>query len=136
MKLLLFLCASAFAFAACSSALSSGKDGDRKMDGVITAPDHHKVLFEDARVRVVELKIAPGDTVPLHTHQYPTINYVVKPSEFLSLDSDGTVRLDSRNLKKGNEEGAVFSIPAFPQLHSVKNIGSVTMHGIAVEMKD
>ncbi len=136
MKLIVFLCAFVFAVSGCSSALSSGKDGDQKMDGVIAAPDHHKVIFEDARVRVVELKIAPGDTVPLHTHRYPTINYVVKPSEFLSLDSDGTVRLDSRNLMKGNEEGAVFSLPAFPQLHSVKNIGPVTMHGIAVELKD
>ena len=106
------------------------------MDGVLAAPKHHKVVFENERIRLVEFNVAPGDTAPLHTHRWASVNYLIEPSDFLSLGENGDVRVDSRTLASGNEAGAVVAVQAFPPLHSVKNIGAVTMRGIAIELKD
>lgn len=106
------------------------------LDGVIAAPEHHKVIFENERVRVVELKVEPGATVPVHTHRWATVNYVINPSNFLSFDAEGNLKLDSRTGKTDIKQGGVFYLPPFPEPHSVENIGTSEMHGIAVELKD
>ena len=48
-------------------------------DAVQVAPDNHKVLFENAFVRVLELSLPPGTKEPMHHHRWPSI--------FLKLDS-------------------------------------------------
>lgn len=106
------------------------------MDAAIAAPDHHKVIFENERVRVLELKVEPGETVPIHTHRWATVNYVLSHSDFLSRDADGQVKLDSRADVSGVKEGAVFYLPPNPPLHSVENIGADDLRGITVELKD
>ena len=37
-------------------------------DAVSVAPDVYKVLFENDRVRVLEVRANPGETSPAHTH--------------------------------------------------------------------
>lgn len=106
------------------------------LDGPVAAPQHHRVLFENDRVRVIDLRLGPGDTVPLHTHRWATVNYVISPSDFRSFDSDGNLKVDSRAANLAQSEGSVFYQPAFPPLHSVENIGDEEMRGIAVELKD
>jgi quercetin dioxygenase-like cupin family protein len=106
------------------------------MDAVIAAPDHHRVIFENEQVRVMELKVNPGEIVPVHTHRWATVNYVLSHSDFLSFDADGNVKLDSRTDESGMKEGAVFCLPPNPPLHSVKNIGAGELRGITVELKD
>ena len=34
------------------------------LDALVAAPRHHKLLFENERVRVLEVRIPPGDLVP------------------------------------------------------------------------
>jgi hypothetical protein len=36
------------------------------LDGIVAAPDHHRVIFENDRVRVLETIIRSGDVTPLH----------------------------------------------------------------------
>ena len=105
-------------------------------DGPVAAPEHHKVIFEDERVRIMEFKCPPGDVVPLHTHRWASVNYVLRLSDFLSFDADGNLKLDSREGKFGGKEGEAFCLPPFPPLHSVENIGDREMHGISVELKN
>jgi hypothetical protein len=105
-------------------------------DGPIAAPEHHKVIFENEQVRIMEFRVQPGETVPVHTHRWSTINYVLSLSDFLSYDADGNLKLDSRTGNFGTEEGEVFCLPPFPPLHSVVNIGTGEMRGISVELKD
>ena len=57
-----------------------------ELDGVVAAPDHHKVIFENEAVRVLEVTIRAGDTTPLHTHLRPTLNYVVSGSHLIRRD--------------------------------------------------
>ncbi|HKH61217.1 MAG TPA: hypothetical protein VKA49_10330 [Flavitalea sp.] len=45
-------------------------------DALIAAPKHHKLLFENEFVRVLDTNIAPGEKTPAHTHQYPASLYI------------------------------------------------------------
>jgi quercetin dioxygenase-like cupin family protein len=120
------------------------KDENRKsvqerldsLDGVIAAPEHHRIIFENDRMRVTELRVKPGDRVPVHTHRWASVNYVLKLGDFISYDAEGNVKFDSRGGESEINQGAVFCLPPFPPPHSVENIGAVEMHGISVELKD
>jgi quercetin dioxygenase-like cupin family protein len=107
-----------------------------RFDAPITAPEHHKIVFENEQVRIMAFRVAPGDVVPVHTHRWSSINYVVRLSDFQSFDADGHLKLDTRTVQFGGREGEAFCLPPFPPLHSVKNIGTCEMLGISVELKD
>jgi hypothetical protein len=66
-------------------ALASASDNARFPDGydaVQAAPGSHKVVFENALVRVLEVTIpANGQTEPIHHHRWPSF--------FLSWDTGG-----------------------------------------------
>src|SRR5664279_1274780 len=66
------------------------------LDGVVAAPDHHKVIFENDAVRVLEVTIRAGDITPLHTHLTPTLLHVTSGSHFLRRDEHGATLLDTR----------------------------------------
>jgi quercetin dioxygenase-like cupin family protein len=105
-------------------------------DAPSAAPEHHRIIFENDRVRVLDFRVPAGETVPLHTHRWATVNYVVSRGDFLSYDDEGNVELDSRTAEVGQSEGSVFFQPAFPPLHSVVNIGQSEIRGVTVELKN
>ena len=105
-------------------------------DGPVAAPEHHKVVFENERVRIMEFTVPPGDVVPVHTHRWQSINYVFSLSDFISFDADGNVKFDSRKDRFAAKEGEAFCLPPLPPLHSVENVGKGEMRGISVELKD
>src|SRR6516162_2359223 len=60
------------------------------LDAVIAAPRHHKLMFENERVRILEVRIPPGETVPVHTHRWPSAIYVAKQSDFIAAMATAT----------------------------------------------
>lgn len=46
------------------------------LDAMVAAPEHHEVLLENERVRVLDSRIKPGDTVPVHTHRWASVLYI------------------------------------------------------------
>jgi len=42
-------------------------------DAVQAAPISHKVIFENAFVRVLEVSVSPNTTVPIHHHRWPSL---------------------------------------------------------------
>ena len=42
-------------------------------DAVQAAPKSHRVVFENAFVRVLEVSVSPGMTVPMHHHRWPSL---------------------------------------------------------------
>jgi len=42
----------------------------KKTDAVVAAPNSHKVLLENDRVRVLEVVIPPLTKEPMHTHEW------------------------------------------------------------------
>lgn len=55
-------------------------------DAVIAAPDSHKILLENDKVRVVEVIILPGKKEPMHTHFWPSVMIVDSSPEFKYYD--------------------------------------------------
>jgi hypothetical protein len=46
---------------------------DPALDAVAAAPKHHKVLFENENLRVLEVTLEPEDEEPVHHHSWPSV---------------------------------------------------------------
>lgn len=105
------------------------------LDAVIAAPRHHKLLFENEHVRVLEVRIPPGDFVPVHTHRWPASIYVAKQSDFLRRDFNGDLLFDSRSTGPPPDKPMAQWTPPLPP-HSIENIGVNEILLISTELKD
>jgi len=105
------------------------------LDAVIAAPDHHKLLFENERVRILEVRIAPGALVPVHTHRWPASIYVARQSDFIRRDGDGNLLFDSRTVGPPPSKPVAQWTPPLPP-HSVENIGAHEILLISTELKE
>ena len=104
------------------------------LDALSAAPRHHTLLLENERVRVLETRIPPGDLVPVHTHCWPSVLYVLSWSDFLRRDASGTVVVDSRAAGAVGSPPAVLWSEALAP-HSLENVGAAEMWVISVEIK-
>jgi quercetin dioxygenase-like cupin family protein len=95
-------------------------------DAVDAAPEVYRILFENDRVRVLEVTGVPGAISPMHIHP-DSVMHAVNAANIVVTDADG----------KGNRveipAGATFWSPA--TVHSVENVGSETVRFIRVELK-
>jgi hypothetical protein len=105
------------------------------LDALVAAPRHHTLLLETDRVRVLETHVPAGEVVPVHTHRWPSVLYLLSQSDFVRRDADGHLLLDSRAAASpGAERAVIWSEPLAP--HSLENVGTVEIHVISVELKD
>ena len=107
---------------------------DRALDGPVAAPDHHRVVFENDRIRVVETVIRAGDITPVHTHLAPHLLIFSSGSRFVRRDADGAVMFDTRL------QGPDFAIPTHAWNegtgpHILENVGPDDILATAVELK-
>ena len=112
----------------------SSQHEEDSLDAMAAAPDYHEVLLETDRVRVLDSRVAPGDTTPIHTHRWPGVLYVLSWSDFIRYDRDGNVVLDSRTVGSRPEAGTASWLPALGP-HCVKNVGDRELRAIAIELK-
>ena len=109
-------------------------DWPEHLDAMVAAPDHHEVLFENEIVRVLDAVLKPGESTPVHTHRWPSAQYVIGLSHFLRKDGEGNVLLDTRESRSLPAAGTAFwSLPLEP--HSVTNVGASDIRVISVEIK-
>ena len=105
-----------------------------ELDALQAAPQHHKLLFENEKVRVIDACIPPGEVTALHTHKWPASLYVISWSDFIRYDSNGNVVLDSKSLAKSPSPSSAFwSEPLMP--HTLRNTGTNDLHIISLEIK-
>lgn len=101
---------------------------------MVAAPAHHEVLLENEHVRVLDTKLGPGESTPVHTHPWPSVLYVLSWSAFVRHDCEGNVLVDSREWSSTPEKGTtLWAAPLGP--HSAKNVGTGELRVIAVELK-
>ena len=105
------------------------------LDAMVAAPNHHSVLLENDRVRVLDSVVRPGDATPVHTHRWPAVLHILGVSDFVRYDPEGNVLLDSRALETRAEAGQTIWSSALPP-HFVKNIGDGEIRVISIELKD
>lgn len=105
-----------------------------ELDAVVAAPANHRLAFESEAVRVLETRVEPGQTVPIHTHRWGGVLYVLSWSDFIRRDAAGDVVLDSRSAGFALSPGdAVASSPL--EAHTLENVGDRPLHVIAFELK-
>jgi hypothetical protein len=105
------------------------------IDALVAAPNHHSVMLENDKVRVLDTCIHAGDKTAIHTHCWPAALYILSWSDFVRYDDKGDVILDSRNVEALRTPPKVlWSAPLPP--HYVVNVGDKDLHVISVELKD
>jgi hypothetical protein len=75
----------------------------------------------------------PGQTVPLDTHRWPSVLYIVKWSDLMACDNEGTTVVDSHVVDRAPRESALWSEPLPP--HTLENVGGSELRVITVELK-
>jgi len=103
------------------------------LDALNAAPDNHRLLFENDRVRILDTNVGPGAATPVHAHEWPAALYVLSWSDFVRRGEDGKILADSRG-RSPPELGSGFWIDPLPP-HSVENVGSTDLRIIAIEVK-
>ncbi len=114
-------------------ALQNQQKWPEALDALIAAPRHHKLLFENDVVRVLDTCIAPGETTPLHIHCWPASLYILSASDFVRRGEDSAIILDSRTIPPVAAGTALWSAPLGP--HTLENVGDTELRVIAVELK-
>ena len=94
-------------------------------DAVQAAPKSHRVVFENAFVRVLEVSVSPGTTVPMHHHRWPSL--------LLSWDTGGK----SPHVRYRRADGSVRDIPStdeaiHPGVWSAEWMKPEPMHAVEI----
>lgn len=104
------------------------------LDAMSAAPEHHSVLMENDRVRILDTRLGPGEQTPVHTHEWAGALYVLSWSDFVRRDASGAIVADSRTMAATPKPGEALWLPPLPP-HQVENVGDSDLHIIAVELK-
>jgi len=96
-------------------------------DAITIAPDLHKIIFENDKIRVLKVTVPPGAKAAMHWHP-ENINYILAPGKLTFTKPDGSTS------EVMLVEGQVTSSP-IASSHEVENIGDTEVQTIQVEMK-
>ena len=114
---------------------------DQELDAVVAAPNHHKVLFENDRLRVLEVTLDPNDEEPMHHHRWPSVFVLdqIKPP-VVDISPAGDRLPPNRDVIKALENwdgSGCLVVNMAPQPPGrVLNESDATLHGIRIEMKN
>ena len=106
---------------------------DDPLDGVTAAPGSVGCCWKTTW-SVFWYTVFPADqTVPLHTHSWASVLYVISWSDFVRRDADGVVMVHSRESVALAPGTAIWSGPL--PAHTLGNVGEQELRVIAVEQK-
>lgn len=102
------------------------------LDAVVAAPQHHKVLYEDNRIRVLSVTVEPGQTEPPHHHRWPSVFVIDRLVKLRDFDGNGNeIPLP---IPKEFELPLTVKLPPQPT-HYVRNEDAYGFHGTRIEFK-
>ncbi len=99
----------------------------RAQDVVQVAGDSHKVILENAQVRVLAVSLKPGQKAPMHAHP-ANVSYVL---------GDGKLRItmaDGKTVDKEPKAGTASWSEAVT--HAVENVGTTEFTQVQIELKN
>ena len=94
------------------------------MDFLEAAPKQAKVLVDNDRVRIIEVKIQKGDKIPMHTH----------PDSVIHIIKSGRVKWtleDGKTMESKGKDGDTMFRPATTHAHEHLDAS----HAILIELK-
>lgn len=95
-------------------------------DAVTAAPAVYSVLHQDARVRVVDMKLDPGATDGIHNHPDEIVYFVQGGKAHISLPDGNAMDVDLADGQVLSHEGWT---------HTVSNTGDKPLRAIIVELQ-
>ena len=102
------------------------------LDALRSAPDNHRVIFENDDLRVLSVTVRPGELEKVHHHKWPSVMVIDSLTRLVDLDRDG--REQKLPLPEKIELPLVLKMP--PQsAHAVKNLDTRPFHAIRIEFK-
>ena len=96
-------------------------------DALKSAANAYKLLMENERVRVLDIRLKPGEKAPMHNHPNDHVVYVMNNAKFKLTFSDG--KSDEFDLKAGQ------TLWLNAGSHATENIGTSEGHNLVVELK-
>lgn len=95
-----------------------------------------RLLFENERVRVWDLTLAPGETLPLHRHELDYLYVVIGGGSLQTGFADGTAD-EPRQMADGEVRFREVSLSDGDRraTHSATNVGGTPWRNIVVELK-
>lgn len=104
------------------------------LDALQAAPQQHRLVLENEHVRVLDTRVRPGETVPLHTHRWPAVLHVQTWSDFVRRDQNGAVLVDTRGKPPLTSLPLTIWSPPLPP-HTLENVGAVELRVLSIEIK-
>jgi beta-alanine degradation protein BauB len=100
----------------------------KKIEDVLkAAPEAYTLLLENDRVRVMEVRLKPGQTAPMHDHPNSHVVYILKDAKFKLGSPDG------KAMEIELKSGKAIWMEAGP--HETKNVGTTDGYNLVIEVK-
>jgi quercetin dioxygenase-like cupin family protein len=109
-----------------ATALSGYQSKDAALDPVRVAADTHRVAFENAFVRVLDVRIPAGKMEPRHSHPHGVSVYFT--------DWDAKVTVDGREPQVNQRKAGTFAWSE-ALVHTVENVSKSEGHVLRIELK-
>ena len=102
------------------------QSADDSLDPVRVAPDTHKIAFENAFVRILDVHVPAGRTEPRHRHPHGLSVYFS--------DWEAKVTVDGREPQVNKRKTGTFAW-SDAVIHTVQNVGKSDAHVLRIELK-
>lgn len=109
-----------------ATTLVGSQSADDALDAVRVAPDTHKVAFENAFVRVLDVHVPAGKIEPRHRHPHGLSVYFT--------DWQAKVTVDGREPQVNGRKAGTFAWSE-AVTHTVENVGKSEGHVLRIELK-
>ena len=121
-----FLVVVAAAIVIVGAAVAGTQSADQALDPVKVAPDTHKIAFENAFVRILEVHVPAGKIEPRHRHPHGLSVYFT--------DWDAKVTVDGKPPQVNQRKKGTFAW-SDAVVHTVENVGKSEGHVLRIELK-
>ena len=98
----------------------------KAQDPVKVDPGHFKVILDNQQVRVMDVRMKPGEKLPMHSHPNHVIYYLAGGTAKFTLADGKTDTVTSK-------AGQVIWHDA--ETHTVENVGKTATHALDIELK-
>ena len=102
-------------------------------DALKAAPKNHRVLLENAELRVLLVTLQPGEREPLHHHRWPSIMIINALPKMIDYDKAGK-EIPLPPMPEKLELPLVLRLPPQP-LHSIHDVDTKPFQAIRIEYK-
>lgn len=91
-----------------------------------------KLLFENDHIKVWDLRLAPGENLGLHRHEYRYAIVTLGDGRLRGLNADGSIRFESDQV---DGQVAYRDLQA-KDVHDAMNVGDSDWRNLVIEFKD